>query len=94
MILSPATTLEERFSLSCDNTQKSYSCTFIASPTGVPRSLETVSPSDPAVGLCLGPYGGPGGGSISYERGTPVLDSIPQRVHLENFRRTSPHFKS
>ena len=28
---------------------------------------------DPAVGLCLGPYGGPrGGGAISYERGIPV----------------------
>jgi len=25
-----------------------------------------------AVGPCLGPYGGPGGEAVSYERGTPV----------------------
>jgi len=25
------------------------------------------------VGLCLGPYGGPRGGAVSYERGTPVV---------------------
>ena len=41
---------------------------------GVPRSLETTPPSDPTAGLCLGPYGGPGGGgAVSYERDTPVL---------------------
>jgi len=27
---------------------------------------------DPAVGLCLGPYGGPRGVAVSYQRGTPV----------------------
>ena len=25
------------------------------------------------MGICLGPYGGPRGGAVSYERGTPVL---------------------
>jgi len=30
----------------------------------------TGNPSHPTVGLCLGPYGGPGGGAVSYERGT------------------------
>ena len=30
-------------------------------------------PKDPRVGLCLGPYGGPGGGgAVPYERSTPV----------------------
>ena len=31
--------------------------------TGVPRPEETAPPQDPAVGVCLGPYGGPRGGS-------------------------------
>ena len=31
-------------------------------------------PWDPTVGLCLGPYGGPRWGAVSYERGTPVPD--------------------
>ena len=38
--------------------------------TGVPRSYETSSPQDPATGL--GPYGGPMGGAVCDERGTPV----------------------
>jgi hypothetical protein len=29
-------------------------------------------PQDPTVGLCLGPYCGPRGGTVSSERGTPV----------------------
>ena len=29
-------------------------------------------PLRPSVGLCLGPYGDPRGGAVSYERGTPV----------------------
>jgi hypothetical protein len=29
------------------------------------------SPQDPTVGLCLGPYGFPIGGTVAYERGTP-----------------------
>ena len=29
-------------------------------------------PQDPTVGSCTGPYGGPRGGAVSYERGTPV----------------------
>ena len=32
--------------------------------TGVPRSAEAAPPWDPTVGLCLGPYGGPGGGAF------------------------------
>ena len=31
-------------------------------PAGVPRSQESATPWDPAVGLYLGPYGGPSGG--------------------------------
>ena len=30
------------------------------------------TPQDPTVGIYAGPYGGPGGGLVSYERGTPV----------------------
>ena len=30
--------------------------------------------SDPAVGICLGFYGGPKGGVVFHERGTPVCD--------------------
>jgi len=29
-------------------------------------------PQDPTVALCLGTYGSPRGGAVSYERGTPV----------------------
>jgi len=29
-------------------------------------------PQDPTVGLCLGRYGGPRAGALSYERGNPV----------------------
>ena len=35
-------------------------------------ACETATPLDPAVGLCLGPCGGPLGVVVSYERGTPV----------------------
>ena len=35
-------------------------------------SLTNRPPSDPTVGLCLRPYGGPRGEAVSYERGTPV----------------------
>ena len=31
-----------------------------------------LAPQDPTVGLCLGPYGDPRGGAVSYERRTPV----------------------
>ena len=31
-------------------------------------------PQDPTVALCLGTYGGHGGGVVSYERGTSVQD--------------------
>ena len=40
---------------------------------GVPRSKKTAPPWDPTVGLCLGPYGDPDEGAVSYERGTPVV---------------------
>ena len=40
---------------------------------GVPRSKETSPPLDPTVGLRLGPYGGPRGVGVSYERGTRVV---------------------
>jgi len=33
---------------------------------------ETAYPWDPTVALCLGPYGRPRGGAVSYERSTPV----------------------
>jgi hypothetical protein len=37
-----------------------------------------------ALGLCLGPYGGPGGGAVSYELGTPVSLRTPvPRVMLQ-----------
>ena len=39
---------------------------------GVPRSKEIAPPWDPAVALCLGPYGDPREVSVSCERGTPV----------------------
>ena len=44
-----------------------------STPTGAPRSYETAPPYDPTIGLYLGPYGGPRGGALSYDRGTPVL---------------------
>ena len=39
------------------------------------------------MGLCLGPYGGPIGGLVSYGRGTPALQigsENPEIVHLCN----------
>ena len=33
-------------------------------------------PYDPTVALCLGPYGGPRGGTFSYERGTLLLSPV------------------
>jgi hypothetical protein len=46
--------------------------------TGVPRPSENATPWDPTVGVCLGPYGPPGGVALSYERGTPVDLDLPQ----------------
>ena len=43
---------------------------------------ETASPYDPAVGLCLGPYGVPRGVGVSYERGTPGRASLPPLSNL------------
>ena len=38
------------------------------------------TPQDPAVGICIGPYGGPrGGGAVSDVRGTPVCPT-PQTL--------------
>jgi len=39
--------------------------------TGIPHSPENATPWDLTVGLWLGPYGGPRGGAVSFERGTP-----------------------
>ena len=44
--------------------------------TGVPHSEEIAPPSGPTVGVCLGPYGGPRGVAISYERGIHVMASM------------------
>ena len=44
--------------------------------TGVPRSQETPPSKDPTVALYLGSYGGPGGGAVSYERGTLVRQVV------------------
>ena len=38
---------------------------------GEPRPYNTAPPWDSTVGPCLGPYGGPREGGVSYERGTP-----------------------
>ena len=36
------------------------------------RSKENATPWDPTVGICAGPFGGPTGVAVSYERGTPA----------------------
>ena len=51
----------------------------VALVTGVPRSYENALRQDPAVRLCSGPYGDPGGLGVPYERGTPVLVIRPGR---------------
>ena len=40
--------------------------------TGVPRSEETAPHSDPTVGMCLGPYGGPRGGGLCLMSEVPL----------------------
>ena len=40
---------------------------------GVPHSYEEAAPYEPAVGICVGPYGGPWWVAVSYERGAPVM---------------------
>ena len=42
--------------------------------------IKTAPPQDPTVGLCLGPYGGPRGGAVYYDRGTFV--STLERVRF------------
>ena len=46
------------------------------------------APLHPTVGLCLGPYGGPRGGAVSYERGTPVPGhlAVPWKESAESSR--------
>ena len=39
---------------------------------GYPAHKKQPPPHDPTVGLCLGPYGGPGEVGVSCERGTPA----------------------
>ena len=36
--------------------------------------IKNAFPQDPTVGLCIGPYDSPGGGSFSHERGTPCIN--------------------
>ena len=55
--------------------------------TGTPRSLETPPSGDPTVGLYLGFYGGPRGGALSCERGTPVYLAYPRTLHNANTRQ-------
>ena len=43
---------------------------------GVPRSCNYALPEDPPFGLCLMAYGGPRGGRVYYERGTPNIDHM------------------
>jgi len=43
--------------------------------TGVPRSQETTPSLDPAVGLCLGSYGGPREGGLFLMREVPLARS-------------------
>ena len=38
--------------------------------------IKTAPPYDPTEGLCLGPYGGPGGWKVSNERGTLVCEHL------------------
>ena len=45
---------------------------------------KTPTPLDPTVGRCLGPYGGPRGVGVSYERGTPERTAI--KPHRYRFR--------
>ena len=44
--------------------------------------IQNVSSDDPAVGLCLEPYGVSRGLGVSYERGTPVTYGIPQEFRV------------
>jgi len=42
------------------------------------------------VGICLGPYGGPKGGAVSYERGTPVtykFETLNHKTEMLNAER-------
>ena len=61
----------------CGDSQKvslDVKVVIIAHTTRVPHSQETAPPCDPAVGLCLGPYGVFGVVKVSYVRGTPVVN--------------------
>ena len=37
---------------------------------------------DPTVSICVGPYGGPMGSAVSYERGTPVGRARLEAAHV------------
>ena len=45
------------------------------------------------VGPCLGSYGGPRGGAVSYERGTPVALPLPERGLLDAPRHSHQRFR-
>ena len=42
-------------------------------------------PWDPTVGLCLGPYGGPGEVGVSYERDAPLLRLHRSRAAVQGY---------
>ena len=50
---------------------------------GAPRSFQTALPWENRAELCLGPCGGPRGGGLSCERGTPVSHTIAVKGDLE-----------
>ena len=55
-------------------------------PTGVPRSKETAPSQVPTVELCLGSYGGPTGGAVPYERGTPAVNTREVAKEMDRAR--------
>jgi hypothetical protein len=48
--------------------------------------IRSCAPQDPSVGLYLGPYSGPGGGAVSYERDIPVLLSLVSVPETDGIR--------
>jgi len=53
------------------------------SATGVPRSQESASSWDPAVGLCLAPYGGPRGRRRFLKSEVPLHSELPRLKPLQ-----------
>ena len=63
-----ANALLERFE---ESSTESHGQTLFA-VKGYLTDKKKTPPEDPDVGLCLGPYGEPGGGAVSYAQGTPL----------------------